>query len=150
MLIERDRAMPNPHQSQTKSRVLVVDDSPTLVAMIVGILEANGYEARTAGNGEEAFVEMTGKGKPDDTGEVWIPDLVILDLVMPVMDGNQLMDLMLKSAIKSPVILLSGYIDTLRHHKDEFSAILMKPYRHSDLLDKVREALEPQSYGSGS
>ncbi len=62
-------------------RVLVVDDDPVNRAILVGSLEAQGYAAGVAADGREALRELRGGG--------W--DVVLLDLVMPVMDGFQVL-----------------------------------------------------------
>jgi DNA-binding response OmpR family regulator len=59
------------------SKVLVVDDSQLMNQMIRDILEASGYEARSALGGEEALTMV----------DSWKPELILLDVMMPDMDG---------------------------------------------------------------
>ena len=61
----------------TPSRVLVVDDEPDTVDLITQLLEDEGYQIRGANSGEEAFKAM----------EEQLPDMILLDLLMPEMDG---------------------------------------------------------------
>jgi signal transduction histidine kinase/DNA-binding NarL/FixJ family response regulator len=60
-----------------RKRVLVVDDNPTNAGLLLAILEPLGFEVRTAANGREALQQV----------QECAPDLVLLDLVMPEMDG---------------------------------------------------------------
>jgi len=63
----------------TKSRVLVVDDDPRLLQIVAMYLAIEGYEVITAHNGEDGLAEISTKR----------PDLVILDVMMPGMDGME-------------------------------------------------------------
>jgi CheY-like chemotaxis protein len=58
--------------------VLVVDDDPDLSELVAAVLRGEGYEVRTANNGAQAL---------DDLHEHGVPDLILLDMKMPVMDG---------------------------------------------------------------
>ena len=58
-------------------RVLVVDDDPSIQGFLAEALADEGYEVRTASNGREALAVL----------EIWRPDLILLDLMMPEMDG---------------------------------------------------------------
>src|SRR5689334_8415412 len=61
----------------TKKRILVVDDHEDNVEVLRARLEARGYEVEGATNGQEAL----------DTVQRWCPDLILLDVMMPDMDG---------------------------------------------------------------
>ena len=62
-------------------RILVVEDNPTNRRVIVSMLERSGCTVMLAGNGAEALAQVTGEGDP--------PDLVLMDVQMPVMDGAE-------------------------------------------------------------
>ncbi len=64
---------------KTKARILVVDDNRSLVRIIEGILQRQGYEIVTAYDGVEAIEKV----------EATRPDLIVLDIVMPRLDGYQ-------------------------------------------------------------
>ena len=57
--------------------VLVVDDDETIREFVATLLDCEGYRVRTAADGREAL----------DALEAWRPDLIVLDMLMPVMDG---------------------------------------------------------------
>ncbi|MBI3553636.1 MAG: response regulator [Elusimicrobia bacterium] len=70
-----------------KLTVLVVDDEPEIVTLLRFVLEKEGYAVTEAGNGQTAL-EMLGM-EPPDAGKP-LPDLLILDIMMPIMDGYTL------------------------------------------------------------
>ena len=69
------------------STILVVDDEPEIVTLLRFVLEKDGYRILEAGNGQIAL-ERLGVQPPDPTA--LLPDLIILDIMMPVMDGYTL------------------------------------------------------------
>ncbi|MDQ2966156.1 MAG: response regulator, partial [Chloroflexota bacterium] len=78
-------------------RVLIVDDDPNLLVLLANQLRADGYETATARDGEEALRRLR-------TG--W-PDLVIIDMMMPRMDGLSLAR-EIKNQADLPIIVLSA------------------------------------------
>ncbi len=62
-------------------RILVVDDEPDIAVVLAELLEAEGYETTRAANGREGLDEILKSP----------PDLVLMDVMMPVMDGSQLL-----------------------------------------------------------
>jgi DNA-binding response OmpR family regulator len=60
-------------------KVLIVDDEPNIVAALEYLLQRNGYEVRSAPNGEQALREV----------EAFAPDLVLLDIMMPQQSGYE-------------------------------------------------------------
>ncbi|MCX5789530.1 MAG: response regulator [Elusimicrobia bacterium] len=69
------------------STILVVDDEPEIVTLLRFVLEKDGYRILEAGNGQIAL-ERLGVQPPDPAA--LLPDLIILDIMMPVMDGYTL------------------------------------------------------------
>lgn len=70
-------AAASPHDDSDKS-VLVIDDDEDLCDLVAAVLRDEGYEVRTAHNGAQAL---------DDLHQHGVPDLILLDMKMPVMDG---------------------------------------------------------------
>src|SRR3954469_21009144 len=79
-----------------RGRVLVVDDEPQITRVLRTVLSSQGYEVRTAAEGEAALAEFRD----------WNPDLVITDLYMPHMNGIELCR-RLRAASTVPIIVLS-------------------------------------------
>lgn len=118
------------------TKILVVDDSPSQLKMTVTALQGQQYEILTAVDGEEALQKV----------RAYMPDLVVLDVVMPKMDGFQVCRKMKASPAMQhiPVIML-----TSKNQKaDEFwgkrqgaDIYLTKPFDHAHLLDAVTKSL---------
>lgn len=116
--------------------VLVVDDSPTEQHILKNILEKAGFEVHTAANGEEGIVEARRLH----------PDLILMDVVMPVLNGFQatrkLREDQETSAI--PVIMVTTKdqeTDKSWGLRQGAEAYLVKPVSAPDLLERVRAVL---------
>jgi CheY-like chemotaxis protein len=116
--------------------VLVVDDDPDILEALSEILEAEGFEIRRARNGKEALERL----------EPQPPNLILLDLMMPVMDGWEFAQRMRqKPAVADiPIIVLSADRNVGSKAAD-IGAVghLAKPFELNDLLDMVRRSLNP-------
>jgi len=116
-----------------KKKILVVEDEESLRLLYEEELEAEGYEVLTAGNGREAIQQLE-KGKPD---------LIILDIVMPVMDGIEALGRIVGKERKIPIILNTSYSG---YRQDFMSwaadAYVTKSDDLTELKNKVRELLE--------
>jgi two-component system alkaline phosphatase synthesis response regulator PhoP len=119
-----------------KPRILVVDDEPHIVTMLKSRLTANGYEVITAVDGQEALEKARNE----------IPELVILDLMLPRLDGFKVCR-MLKFDEKYrhiPVIMFSARAqksDQEMGMETGADAYVVKPFRPEELLGKIRELL---------
>lgn len=117
-------------------RILIIDDEPELVKAVEVRLKASGYEVEVA---------YDGKAGIDKAKEVR-PDLILLDFVMPMMDGYEVArELMADIEIKQiPIIVLTA--SQKRDLKTKFrelgiNAFILKPFETSDLLDMVNKYL---------
>jgi DNA-binding response OmpR family regulator len=112
-------------------RVLVVDDDPDILDALSEILEVEGYEVQRARNGREALQRL----------EHGPPDLVLLDLMMPVMDGWEFARSLDPDA-RPPIIVLSADRN-VSVKAQEIGALgwLAKPFELSELLAVVRRAI---------
>jgi DNA-binding response OmpR family regulator len=120
------------------SRILVVDDSPTIRRVVSAILERHGYEATLASDGEDALEVL-------QRGEVK-PDLVLLDFVMPRMNGYQFCRALRADAALAmmPVVLMSAKSDRIREQfVQQTGAIdaITKPFDAQALVAVVENAL---------
>ncbi|MCX8117120.1 MAG: response regulator [Desulfobacterota bacterium] len=114
-------------------RILVVEDEEGLRLLYKEELEAEGYEVITARNGKEALQELE-KGRPD---------LIILDIVMPVMDGMEALGKIVLKDRKIPIILNTSYSG----YRDDFMSWVADAYvtKSSDLEElkaTVKKLLE--------
>jgi len=123
--------------SETKKKILVVDDEPDIVSMLKMRLEASGYEVITAGDGNTAY----GKAKSD------APDLIILDLMLPGMDGYQVCRLLKfdEKYRRIPIIMLTAKgqkEDKEWGEKVGADFYMAKPFEAKELLSKIKELSE--------
>jgi CheY-like chemotaxis protein/anti-sigma regulatory factor (Ser/Thr protein kinase) len=120
-----------------RKNVLVADDNPTNVGLLVAILEPLGFTVFTAGNGREALRQALER----------TPDLVLLDLVMPEMDGVEAVRQMRqhKELKATPIVGVSATV-TGSERKQAFAAacdgFLGKPIQVSELLQTIGRLLQ--------
>jgi two-component system alkaline phosphatase synthesis response regulator PhoP len=118
-----------------RPKILLVDDDVDLVKVMGGALESKAYEVIVAYNGQEGM-EKARKEKPD---------LVILDVLMPVADGFTFADQFRKdpSLAKIPVLALTSFSEALgQPFPFEVTEYIMKPIRPRDLVAKVEGFLK--------
>ena len=122
-------------QQGVTRRVLVVDDDPDILDALSEILEVEGYEVQRARNGREALQRI----------EQDMPDLVLLDLMMPVMDGWEFARSLAPGA-RPPIIVLSADRNVSAKAR-EIGALgwLAKPFELSELLAAVRSAVPAET-----
>ena len=120
------------------SRILVVDDEPDVRTIVVTLLESDGYAVANASSGEECIDQV--KADP--------PDLIILDIMMPEMDGLEVMvklkDVPASSGIPIIVLTVLGGSalfseETLKSHGAD--RVLRKPFEPEELSRAVEQAL---------
>ena len=116
-----------------KDRVLVIEDDKSIRNFMKTILEANNYEVIMAVNGAEAYSMITSQ----------CPDVVILDLGLPDMDGMTILK-NVRQWSSMPVLVVSART----HEKDKVAALdagaddyITKPFGTSELLARVRTAI---------
>ncbi len=124
-------------------KILVVDDEVAFVRLVDGVLTDKGYEVLKAGSGQEAL-RLLYQEKPD---------LVLLDVVMPQMDGWQVCS-RIRDVSDVPVIMLTGQRQTeddvvlgLDYGADEY---LNKPVGNKELVARVRAVLRRAELPSSS
>ena len=125
--------------------ILVVDDEAPLRSIAVKALQVSGFETLEAGDGLEAL-------RLFETRQSDIR-LVLLDLTMPRMDGEEAYRVLRRSGILVPVILTSGFskLEVLQHFQGKgIAGFLQKPYKLQTLLAKIRMALDGQEDGDTS
>ena len=118
-----------------RPKILLVDDDVDLVKVMSGALESKAYEVIVAYNGQEGL-EKARKEKPD---------LVILDILMPVADGFTFADQFRKdpSLAKVPVLAVTSFSESLgQPFPFEVTEYILKPIKPRDLVAKVEGFLK--------
>ena len=111
-------------------RVLVVDDDASIRELLSTVLEDDGYEVMPAANGEDALAVCAR----------WRPDVIVLDLMMPVMDGWTFAK-RLRERDDIPIVVLSAANDLERHAKSVGAIeVIGKPFDLDQLIPTVARA----------
>jgi CheY-like chemotaxis protein len=118
-----------------RPRILAVDDENDILLILRTMLKDD-YDVTTASNGPEALQKLAEN----------LPDLVILDMMMPEMDGMEVLEEIRRNPISAavPVIFLTGVSDKakiLEALNKGTSFYLLKPFNHQDVVSKVELAL---------
>jgi DNA-binding response OmpR family regulator len=87
------------------TRLLVADDSETVLLMLQRRLEMAGYEVITATDGQEALDTVAEAGADD------APDLILLDAMMPNMSGIEVLKTLRESGSRIPILIISAHLD---------------------------------------
>ncbi len=119
-------------EDTNKKKILVVEDSPTTRKVVVLTLKQKGYLLVEAKDGLEALSKINDER----------PDLVLLDIILPKMDGYRILSIIKKTPeLKdTPVILLTskdGLVDKVKGRLAGSTAYLTKPFEPSDLIQTV-------------
>src|SRR5688572_25374648 len=113
---------------EQRCNVLVVDDDLAVVDLVAELLMAEGCRVRTAVDGREAL----------DILSRWRPQVVLLDIMMPLLDGMDVLNRMQDDPelARIPVVVISASVSHLGQPLPA-AAILPKPFRIDDLLEHV-------------
>ena len=119
--------------ANNKYKILVVEDDRNILSMIQTVLDTNGYQVLTAQRCQQGILMLTSH----------MPDLVVLDLGLPDMDGEEFIRVARRSSM-IPIIVLSARSD----EQDKVSALdlgandyITKPFGTAELLARVRASL---------
>jgi CheY-like chemotaxis protein len=112
-------------------RVLVVDDEPGIRATVLAMLEIEGYAVAEAMNGAEALVAV--ESDP--------PDVILLDMRMPVLDGWGFASELRRRGHRTPIVVMTAARDAARWAREiAAAAFVAKPFGYDDLLRAVERA----------
>ena len=118
----------------TAHRILIIDDELDFGTTLAERLELRGFAAKAVGGAQEAMAVLTAD---------WRPDVVLLDLLMPGIDGLAALDLIKQHDPKIQVIILTGHGSTesgiIGMQRGLFD-YLMKPVDIGELIDRINEA----------
>jgi two-component system OmpR family response regulator len=120
--------------TETKRRVLVVDDEENVAHLVSSALRFDGFEATTADNGNSALAAVA----------EYDPDLLVLDVMMPDLDGFGLLSKLRKAGCNVPVIFLTARdtaADRVRGLRSGADDYVVKPFSVEELLARVHAVL---------
>ena len=118
------------------AKILVVDDSPTQLTNLVKIVEAHGHTTVTATNGLEGV----------ETAKAELPDLILMDVVMPELNGFQATRKITKDPATAhiPVIIVTTKdqdTDRVWGERQGAAGYIVKPAQEGEVIAKVNELL---------
>lgn len=125
------------------SRILVVEDSADLAEGMAENLRFDGYEVKIAGDGSTGL----------SLAREWPADLVILDLMLPIMDGYEVLRALRAGGSRVPVIILSARAeeaDKIRGFRLDADQYVTKPFGVLELLERVRSLLRRNAASEAS
>ncbi len=123
-----------------KTKILLVEDNPATMEVMQQELEVLGYDVAIAKDGAEA-VEMAGSE---------LPDLIIMDMLMPKMDGSEATSRIRKNPKTQAIPILAATAKALPEDRDKCLAsgcddYLAKPFSYRELHDAIEKLLKRQS-----
>lgn len=127
--------------TEPKGRIMVVDDDPSLLHMLVDTLTGVGYHALAARDGIEALNLLQ-----EDGSDI---DLMITDVKMPNMDGISLLKRVRRYYPDMPVLFITGVASDKMIAEASPDGYLSKPFRISRLEELIERALEARRTGHG-
>ncbi|HEV7507976.1 MAG TPA: response regulator [Thermoanaerobaculia bacterium] len=121
---------------EPKRRVLIVDDEPNIILSLEFLLRQQGYEVSVARDGEEALV----------AAEDWRPDLMVLDVMLPGLDGfevcRRLRERPENAGLKILLLTARGReVERVRGLEEGADAYVRKPFSTRQLMKTVAELL---------
>jgi|GEM_PF-1528994 len=134
-----DVSSPEVESALGKETIMLVEDEEAVRSLASSVLKEAGYVVLEAPNGVEALKVLSTK-KPKI-------DLLLTDVIMPRMGGKELARGVLERSPMTPVVFMSGYTgqDPLMDEREDQSSFLQKPFLATELLRKVRDALDPRT-----
>lgn len=124
-------------QKEKQHKVLIVDDEPNIVVVIKFLMEKEGYSVRAAYNGVEAMQVL----------ENWQPNVVLLDVMMPEMDGFELARAIRSKTELDPIRIIfltakGASQDKVQGYLSGGEIYLTKPFDNEELIQVVSETVE--------
>ena len=125
------------------ARVLIVEDNADLAAGIQYNLSLEGYDTCIAEDGRRALT----------VAEQWSPDVILLDLMLPELDGYQVLQTLRARGVKTPVVILTAKAeeaDKVRGFRLDADQYVTKPFGVLELLERVRALLRRSARDSAA
>ncbi len=150
MLSLQTNKAPDKSKLAQTNRILLIEDEDLIRDMIVVALEEEGYEVQTTNNGRSALNMLQ---SPDFSRDKFNPDLIILDLMLPEVNGLDICRLLRYQGDITPILVVSAKSsETDRVLGLEVGAddYLTKPFSMRELIARCRALLRRQGYSSSS
>jgi len=108
--------------------ILIVEDDESIRKMLASVLEIEGYSVAAASNGKQGM-ELLERGN--------LPDIILLDMMMPVMSGWDFLDFMRSNAMTAqiPIVVVSAYSEIAKSVRPH--AVVPKPVQLKSLLKAI-------------
>ncbi|TFI54856.1 response regulator [Mastigocladus laminosus UU774] len=125
-----------PEENLKKTQILVVDDVIDNSLLLATILESEGYQVDIASGGYTAIAKI----------EANPPDLVLLDLMMPELDGYEVAKWIRQNQPSVAIVIVTAYdeLPTFEQQQLQVNGLLHKPINIDELLIQVQALLEPE------
>jgi DNA-binding response OmpR family regulator len=123
--------------------LLLADDDDTIISALIPFLERAGFHVLTAINGKDALEKV----------QAHRPDMIVLDVLMPRMDGRQVLRTLRHAGVQIPTILLTQVGDALERAlalEEGADDYLNKPFESHELLARIRAVLRRSQNGQVS
>ena len=132
-----DRREKPRNNARNGTSVLIIDDSPTIVALLKRMLEQSGYVALEAGDAEAGVALVLSK----------VPDLIFLDIVLPGMNGFEALRRLRRDPISKtiPIIMISGNeLATEQFYAQRIGAddFMKKPFSRTEVFARIERLLD--------
>ncbi|MEA3449894.1 MAG: response regulator [Patescibacteria group bacterium] len=121
-------------------KILIIEDEQSLVDLLMTKLKKEGYTLECAYDGEDGFKKI----------KAWKPELILLDIVMPKMDGYEVLEKMNEAGIKVPVIIISNSGQPVEIEKTKklgaVDHLIKTEFSPLDVIEKVQACLSGEGY----
>jgi two-component system response regulator MprA len=128
------------------TRLLVADDSETVLLMLQRRLEMEGYDVVTATDGLEALEALRNSASQE-------PDVILLDAMMPNKSGTEVLEEIRGKGSEVPIVMISAHLDAQEPDRMRTlgaSDCIPKPFEWDDLIGKIEELAGNADGDSGS
>lgn len=126
-----------------RPQLLLADDDPTIINSLIPFFERAGFHVLTAANGVDAL----------EKSQTLHPDLIVLDVLMPRMDGREVLRRLRRAGLQTPTILLTQVGDAIERAlalEEGADDYLNKPFESHELLARIRAVLRRSQSGQAS
>jgi two-component system response regulator MprA len=125
------------------ARILVADDSATILRLLRTRLEMEGHEVETASDGQEVLDALDASAGG--------PDLLLLDAMMPRISGIDALRRLRAAGVETPALIVSAHRDAgdVEDEGLDIGGYVSKPIDFEALFDRIAELTRPRESGSG-